>query len=206
MESSKLDVLKQVAAGIVAQFGAQCEVLIGEVHTKETQQTLVHIENGHLSGYQEGDTLSLPPQDKLGEHHIVWEPDGKIIRTTAQPIYSAKGKIAALVTINHDVTGLMMLQHDVNELLEVHEQEEKAQESTNITDVLEELIEQSVALVGKPVSMMNKEDKIRAIQFLDQHGAFLVTKSGGKVSKYFGISKYTLYSYIDANKEEESEE
>jgi len=137
VESSKLDVLKQVAAGIVAQFGAQCEVLIGEVHTKETQQTLVHIENGHLSGYQEGDTLSLPPQDKLGECHIVWEPDGKIIRTTAQPIYSAKGKIAALVTINHDVTGLMMLQHDVNELLEVHEQEEKAQESTNITDVLE---------------------------------------------------------------------
>ena len=29
----------------------------------------------------------------------------------------------------------------------------------------------------------------------------VVTKSGDKVSKYFGISKYTLYSYIDAKKE-----
>ncbi|MCI6950565.1 MAG: helix-turn-helix domain-containing protein, partial [Clostridium sp.] len=26
-------------------------------------------------------------------------------------------------------------------------------------------------------------------------------KSGDKVSKYFGISKYTLYSYIDAKRD-----
>ena len=68
-------------------------------------------------------------------------------------------------------------------------------------DVLDELIAQSVALVGKPAALMNKEDKVRAIQFLNQSGAFLVTKSGDKVAKYFGISKYTLYSYIDANKD-----
>ena len=50
---------------------------------------------------------------------------------------------------------------------------------------------------------MNKGDKIRAIRFLSDAGAFLVTKSGDKVAKYFGISKYTLYSYIDANKQQE---
>ena len=61
-----------------------------------------------------------------------------------------------------------------------------------------DLIEQSVQLVGKPVAMMNKEDKIKAIAFLNKAGAFLITRSGDKVSKYFGISKYTLYSYIDA--------
>ena len=70
----------------------------------------------------------------------------------------------------------------------------------NVNNVLDELIDQSVALVGKPVALMNKDDKIRAIQFLNENGAFLVTKSGDKVAKYFGISKYTLYSYIDANK------
>ena len=49
---------------------------------------------------------------------------------------------------------------------------------------------------------MNKEDKMRAIGFLSQSGAFLVTKSGDKIAKYFGISKYTLYSYIDKQQEE----
>ena len=57
--------------------------------------------------------------------------------------------------------------------------------------------------MGKPVALMNKDDKVRAIQFLNQSGAFLVTKSGDKVAKYFGISKYTLYSYIDSNKQED---
>ena len=48
--------------------------------------------------------------------------------------------------------------------------------------------------------MMTKEDKVKAIQFLNDTGAFLITKSGDKVCKYFGISKYTLYSYIDEAK------
>ena len=56
-------------------------------------------------------------------------------------------------------------------------------------------------MIGKPVALMNKADKVRAIRFLNESGAFLVTKSGDKVAKYFGISKYTLYSYIDANKD-----
>ena len=72
----------------------------------------------------------------------------------------------------------------------------------NIHDMLDDLIQQSVVLVGKPVALMNKEDKVKAIQFLNQNGAFLVTKSGDKIAKYFGISKYTLYSYIDAKQED----
>ena len=49
---------------------------------------------------------------------------------------------------------------------------------------------------------MTKDDKVRAIRFLNDSGAFLVTKSGDKVAKYFGISKYTLYSYIDKQQED----
>ena len=50
--------------------------------------------------------------------------------------------------------------------------------------------------------MMNKDDKIKAIQFLNNAGAFLITKSGDRVCKFFGISKYTLYSYIDTKQQE----
>ena len=76
----------------------------------------------------------------------------------------------------------------------------------NVNDLLDGLIDESVALTGKPVALMNKDDKIKAIQFLNQHGAFLITKSGDKIAKYFGISKYTLYSYIDSKQEEKHHE
>ena len=75
--------------------------------------------------------------------------------------------------------------------------EDEPEKIVNISSLLDDLIAQSVALVGKPVALMTKDDKVRAIRYLNDSGAFLVTKSGDKVAKYFGISKYTLYSYID---------
>ena len=70
----------------------------------------------------------------------------------------------------------------------------------NIADLLDDLLAQSVELVGTPVTLMTKYDKVRAIRYLNDAGAFLITKSGPKVCKYFGISKYTLYSYLDEAK------
>ena len=52
--------------------------------------------------------------------------------------------------------------------------------------------------MGKPVALMTKEDKIKAIHVLNTNGAMLITKSGDKIAKHFGISKYTLYSYLDS--------
>ena len=105
------------------------------------------------------------------------------------------------MAINYDVSRLLMIQQTIGDMLETDDRVQTEPERIiNVNNVLDELIDQSVALVGKPVALMNKDDKIRAIQFLNENGAFLVTKSGDKVAKYFGISKYTLYSYIDANK------
>ncbi len=44
---------------------------------------------------------------------------------------------------------------------------------------------------------MNREDKIRFVRYLDQKGAFLITKSSEKVYEYLNISRYTLYNYLD---------
>ena len=99
---------------------------------------------------------------------------------------------------------LAVIEHFSHEGLHIYDDiAETEQSADHLAQVLDELVEQSVALVGKPVALMNKDDKIKAIRFLNESGAFLVTKSGDKVAKYFGISKYTLYSYIDANKQQE---
>ena len=58
MESRKLELLKQMAAGIAAQFGSKCEVVIHEVSPNRMDQSIVHIENGHVSGRRVGDGAS----------------------------------------------------------------------------------------------------------------------------------------------------
>ena len=69
--------------------------------------------------------------------------------------------------------------------------------ANDVNELLDFLINESLEIVGKPVSEMNKEDKMKALKYLDEKGAFLITKSGKKICKYLDISNFTLYNYLD---------
>ena len=211
-ENSKLDLLRQVASGIAAQFGSSCEVAIHDL-SRDPDRSIVFIANGHVSGRKVGDGASnvvmeqLRTQDPEPKDHLCYltkTPDGKILKSSTVYIRDRKGKVSAILAINYDISRLILMEEALHDLVSTGETAPAEPEKiTNVSDLLDELIQQSVALVGKPAAVMNKDDKVRAIQFLNQNGAFLVTKSGDKVAKYFGISKYTLYSYIDTKLEED---
>lgn len=210
-ENSKLELLRQVAAGIATQFGSNCEVAIHDL-SRDPDRSIVFIANGHVSGRKVGDGASnvvmeqLRTQDPEPKDHLCYltkTPDGKILKSSTVYIRDRKGKVSAILAINYDISRLILMEEALHDLTSTGEEVPSEPERiTNVSDLLDELIQQSVALVGKPAAVMNKEDKVKAIQFLSQNGAFLITKSGDKVAKYFGISKYTLYSYIDMNKQE----
>ena len=208
-ESKRLELLRQVAAGIAAQFGSGCEVVVHDL-SRHPDHSIVAIFNGHVTGRKVGDGAShvvleqLRSQDQTTKDHLCYltnTQDGKILKSSTIYIRNSRGKVAAILAINYDISRLMMVENAIADLISTPQPAEP-EKIVNVNDLLEELIQQSVALVGKPVVLMNKEDKIRAIQFLSQNGAFLVTKSGDKIAKYFGISKYTLYSYIDTKQQE----
>ena len=212
IESGKLNLLKQVAAGIAAQFGSDCEVVVHDLDSNDPDSSIVAIENGHVSGRKVGDGAShvvmeqLETNDPEPRDHLCYltrTPDGKILKSSTVYIRNSKGKVSAILAINYDISKLLMVESAVHDLISTGEpQQEEPEKIVNVNDLLEELIAQSVALVGKPVALMNKDDKVKAIRFLSENGAFLVTKSGDKIAKYFGISKYTLYSYIDSKQQE----
>ena len=207
-----LDFLKRLAKAITEQFGDNSEVVVHDQTGGDLEHTVVAIENGHVSRRQMGDGPSRVVletlkhrgdraiEDQLG--YLTRTRDGRILKSSTVFLHGGDGAVEGVLAINYDVTEMLMAERAIDSLLH-HREEQKAPERIpqNVNDLLDDLIEQSVALVGKPVAMMTKDDKIRAIQFLNNAGAFLVTKSGDKVSKHFGISKYTLYSYIDAKKD-----
>ena len=128
--------------------------------------------------------------------------DGTILKSTTLYLRDDNGHPIGIFGINYDITLMLAMEEQLRQFTAAEQEEREPQPiSRNVSDLLDELIEQSVKLVGKPVALMGKEDKVRAIQFLNDTGAFLITKSGDKVCKFFGISKYTLYSYIDEAKE-----
>ena len=180
--------------------------------SRDPDRSIVFIANGHVSGRKVGDGASnvvmeqLRTQDPEPKDHLCYltkTPDGKILKSSTVYIRDRKGKVSAILAINYDISRLILMEEALRDLVSTGEEAPAEPERiTNVSGLLDELIQQSVALVDKPAAVMNKEDKVKAIQFLSQNGAFLITKSGDKVAKYFGISKYTLYSYIDMNKQE----
>lgn len=204
-----LGALRQIAHGIALQFGANCEVVVHSLADCDLEHSVVAIENGHVTGRKPGDGPShvvleaLQQGGTLADHlgYLTRTKDGKILKSSTIYLRDESGKIRYILAINFDITGLLMFDNSLRPLLATGEEPtEKEPERIvqSVGELLDELIEESTKLVGKPVALMTKEDKIRAIQFLNKAGAFLITKSGDKISKYYGISKYTLYSYIDA--------
>lgn len=209
-----LTFLKQIARGLAVQFGENCEVAIHDLAKENIEHSVVHIENGHVSSRKVGDgpsrivleTLHEAPKLQALEDHLGYltkTSDGRILKSSTMYFRDDEDKVRYILSINFDITNLLFIESSIKSLTATEipaGSSEPAKIAQNVNDLLDDLIEQSVALAGKPVALMSKEDKITAIQFLNDAGAFLITKSGDKISKFFGISKYTLYSYIDINK------
>ena len=206
-----LDFLKQLAHGLAIQFGSSCEIAIHDLKTKDLEKSIVYIENGHVSNRQTGDgpsgivleTLQSDPStihDKLS--YLTKTEDGRILKSSTFYIRDDDGSISYIFSLNYDITAFTAASTAIQSLIATKDNlpdltgDSPRQITHNVNELLDLLIEQAVAKVGKPVAMMNKDDKVAGGQYLDHAGAFLITKSGDKVSSYLGISKFTLYSYM----------
>jgi len=207
-----LELLTQIAHGVASEFGTSCEVVIHDLTKRDLESSIVYIENGHVSNRSLGDapsgivleTLHKDPhllQDRLS--YLTKTDDGRILKSSTMYVRGENGVIEYIFSLNYDLTGLITMDNALKSLITTEQEADKQPRKIthNVNDLLDMLIEQSVALVGKPVALMNKDDKVTAIQYLNDAGAFLITKSGDKVSNYFGISKFTLYSYMDSSKQ-----
>ncbi len=207
MQASNLEFCLRLAKGIAMQFGPNCEVVVHDLGSNDLEHSIVAIENGHVSGRRIGDGPShvvlealrsggLVQGDRLS--YLTESGDGKILKSSTIYLRDDDGKAIGIFSINYDISLMLAMENSLKGFTSTQsEQGEPEHISRNVADLLDELIEQSVAMTGKPVALMNKDDKVKAIRFLKDTGAFLITKSGYKVCKRFGISKYTLYSYLD---------
>ena len=210
-----LQFLLRLAKALSAQFGPNCEVVIHDLQSNDPDSSIVAIENGHVSGRKIGDGPShvvlealeamnngeKPGDDRLS--YLAKTADGKTLKSTTVYIRDEDQAPIGIFSINYDITLMLAMEETLRQFTATAPEEPEdspAPITHNVSDLLDELIEQSVKRVGKPVALMTKEEKVKAIGFLNDTGAFLITKSGNKVCKYFGISKYTLYSYMEEAK------
>ena len=204
-----------LAHTIAVHYGKSCEVAVHDLTgDNAADHSIIYIENGEVTGRKVGDGASgivleqlsaeREAEDRIG--YFTKTADGKLLKSSSTYIRDDQGKVTAIFSINHDITALSVAAAAVGEMIAPVENTpgEVEKITPHVEDLLDELLWKSTELIGKPAAMMNKEDKMRAIRWLNSKGALLITKSGDKIAKYFGISKFTLYSYIDVTKEDKT--
>ena len=208
MDAKLLELLEQIAKAIAAQFGSNCEVVLHELSGKSAYSSIVAIENGHVTV---GDGPSHVVLEQLGHEddnaedqlgYLTRTKDGKILKSSSVYIRDETGKVTGILGINYDISMMQLFENSLHDFISADQQASREPEriTLNVADLLDDLIRQADELVGKPVALMTKDDKVKAIRYLSNSGALLITKSGDKIAKHFGISKYTLYSYLDNSK------
>ncbi len=208
---STLERLKVIAQGLAIQFGPSCEVLIHDLQG-DLDTSLVYIENGTITNRHVGDGPSHVVLDVLNYDdgsegrfgYLTKTKDGRILKSSTMYIRDDNGNIEYLLGINQDITEFVMMHRSLESLIGIGQAETGTVEkiTTSVSELLDDLLLEAERLVGKPGPLMNKVERLKAISYLNEKGAFLISKSSEKIAEYFNISKFTLYSDLNTVKEE----
>ena len=198
--------LDRTARGIAEMFGSTCETLVHDMG--DPRHPILSIYNGHVSGRTVGSTLDiLGTAKELDEDALVTDfvnlyattPSGQQIKSSTFHLIGEGYNLA--LGINFDYSSLVYANRILVDLMSAE---------ADLQSALWHGGDRCLAAVGKPVSALNKRDRMKIIALLDQKNAFSFRKSVPFVAKRLQVSRYTVYKYLGeltgAHAEESEEE
>ena len=198
--------LDRTARGIAEMFGSTCETLVHDMG--DPSHPILSIYNGHVSGRTVGSTLDiLGTAKELDEDALVTDfvnlyattPSGQQIKSSTFHLIGEGYNLA--LGINFDYSSLVYANRILVDLMSAE---------ADLQSALWHGGDSRLAAVGKPVSALNKRDRMKIIALLDQKNAFSFRKSVPFVAKRLQVSRYTVYKYLGeltgAHAEESEEE
>lgn len=207
--SENFELLCEIGECIAQQFGSDCEVVLHDL-TRAYDNTIVAIWNGHVTGRKVGGGgtnagLSIlrgtsRPADQY--HYINKTKEGHILRSSSKYFRDSEGNVVGSLCINYDISDFVTAQHALKKFVGQDEEVMKREVFTsNIDELLESMMYDAVAATGKTLEKLEKEDKVAVVKYLDGKGAFLIKKSAERVADFLGISRFTIYNYLNEPQE-----
>lgn len=208
--SDNFKMLYEIGECIARQFGSDCEVVLHDL-TRSYDNTIVAIWNGHVTGRKVGGGgtdagLSILrgtdlPKDQYS--YINKTKEGRVLRSSSKYFLDNKGNVVGSLCINYDITDFITAQNVITKLTTREESESKEEVFTNnVDELLEVLMKEAVEQTGHPLEFLDKDDKAAVVRYLDNKGAFLIKKSVERVADFLGVSRFTIYNYLNEAQEE----
>ena len=195
-----------IVKGIAKTYGSNCEVVLHEV--VDSKMSIIAIYNGHVTGRSIGSPMlgigkknvsnKSRTEDIFNYRNVT--SDGKVLKSSTMFIKDEEDKVIGCLCINIDISSLIVVQNTITDLVCTDKRMEKKLEniaSTDVKDILKNIVEQTLSIEGKPAKYMKKEEKIDIVRKLDKQGAFLIKGAIDYVSEVLCVSRFTVYNYLD---------
>ena len=190
--------LDRMAKGIAEMFGSNCETVINDL--ADPLHPVLAIYNGHVSSRTVGSTQDVTgvEQDLYLDTDVVnllaVTPSGQ---QTKSSTFSIKGEDYHFgFGINYDFTPLAYANRVLLDLIHTEVDFHSALYKPRDTGI-GELFDAAMLRVGKPVREMTKADRLRVIEHLKGMDAFSYRRAVPYVASHLGVSRYTIYKYLD---------
>lgn len=203
----ELESLIPFAKGIAATIGKNCEVVI---HNLEAPESSVVYITGNVTNRSIGAPITnlvletLRTTGDKSEDLICYQTvtrDGKTLKSSTMFIRDKSGKIIGCMCINVDLTEFLFCQKIIGQFTEspggTSSNIKNEYFAQDVNEVIENLIKHVIDSSKLPVAMMQKEDKIQVVNELDKKGVFLAKGSVEQVASVLGVSRYTIYNYLE---------
>jgi predicted transcriptional regulator YheO len=203
--------------------GHHIEVVLHDLTRPET--SIVAIANGHVSNRRVGNSILSGPKDDQafaaarqalsasGQalHSIVDDyptltRSGQRLKSSTVVFRDAAGEPFAALCLNADHSVIEAAHTWLGRLLQPNGAAPAPRdEAPEMDTLMKEIISDAVRRLGKPVSVMNKEEKIQAVQAMMQRGLFIVKGGVERAAMALGVTRYTIYNYLEALRERNGE-
>ncbi|MEL7564436.1 MAG: PAS domain-containing protein [Dehalobacterium sp.] len=193
------------ADALVETFGTSCEIAIHEFSHPES--SVVYLA-GNVVGRQIGSPITEPLELQLrlyGDNvPNIYNftrrlKDGRNTKCSNIFIRDDQGKVIGCFCINYDLSLIEAIKMFTDEWIPPKDKTENLLEEkySDISNVLSQIINDTLSRYSKPVSLMQKEDKLKIVEALDEKGVFLIKGSVENVANAIGVSRYSIYNYLD---------
>ncbi len=199
--SEAFEFLDRTARGIAEMFGSSCETLVQDM--SDPSHPILAIYNGQVSGREVGSTADILGSTRLIDETAMTTdfvnlyattPSGAQIKSSTFHLMGEGYNLA--LGIDFDYSSLVFANRILVDLMSADADLQSALWE-NTDNGLQQIFDECLAAVGKPVSALNKNDRIRVVALLEQKNAFSFRKSVPFVAKHLQVSRYTIYKYLD---------
>lgn len=197
-----------IADLIAGTFGKECEVAVHDLENPE--QSVVYVVNGNVTGRARGQSfdhliknvlLSKDFKEDRLINYTFETTEGKKIRSSSLLIRDENKKVIGMICINYDTTRYLYMEESLKAFFGQGQEEAAQKEGKPDQDVMAIIDDLIMKIIGTDdAKNLNRKRCVELVKFMDEKGIFLVKGAMDKVAELMGVSRITVYSYLDEAK------